>query len=134
MVDKATNRPKRMSLEQARVIETVQRPGFVRKYVRDYEVDIFTRAGYSVVTGKENNTADKRADDVSQMGSAVTQRLNKRPDATWYNGVLVEIQEEYYQEDMAEEQAQIDALEMDVKRKIHQGDLVNPSSEFPKYK
>ena len=134
MVDKATNRPKRMSLEQARVIETTQRPGFVRKYVRDYEVDVFERAGYSVVTGKENNLADKRSDDVSQMGSAVTARLNKGRDATWFNGVLVEIQEEYYKEDIAEEQAQIDALEVDVKRKIHQGQLVDPTSEFQKYK
>lgn len=96
------DRPKRTPIGSRNVLTTDQREGFVRRWVNDEpgRVDMFKEAGYEVV-GK-TNVGDPRVGSDSNLGSSVT----RKSVGGGQHAVLMEISEEYYQEDSeAKEQA-----------------------------
>jgi hypothetical protein len=90
-----------------------KRDGYARRFVNDIDgrVDRFKEAGYEVVTGDvETNSGQVGLD--SQMGSAVCKGVGGGTKA-----VLMEIKQEWYDEDQAAKHAKIDHVESSLKQK-----------------
>lgn len=84
-----------------------KRKGYVRRYVNDIDgrVGMFKEAGYDVVTGDvETNSGQVGLD--SQLGSAICKGVGDGKKA-----VLMEIKQEWYDEDQATKQERIDHTE-----------------------
>jgi hypothetical protein len=115
MTTKAKNRPERKPLHIRRVLDAKTRPGFVRRWVNEEigAVEAYEDAGYTCVLEEGADTSDKGAQDSSNKGGSVTRRvINKDPNASTKTAVLMEIPEEFYREDQAAKQREIDELEM----------------------
>lgn len=110
---KAKGRKPRVPLGTRNVLQYPQRPGYVRRVVNDVDdrVQRFKDAGYEIVHGDETG-GDPMAGAASKIGSAVS-----KPVGGGRAGVLMEIPEEYYREDQAAKQAEIDKVESSMKRK-----------------
>lgn len=116
---KATNRPKRIPIGSRSVLRFPQRPGFVRRIVNDdpngTRVQAFLDAGYSIVEGDISGGPPK-AGDPSKMGAQVRKQVGGGLQA-----VLMEIREDWYNEDQKAKQEPIDAQERDMRRNIRPG-------------
>lgn len=111
------NRPKRIPLGTRNVLTAPERPGYVRRFVNDEgdRVAQFEAAGYTLVRDKVE-VGDPKAGKSAQLGSVVRPSVGAGTSA-----VLMEIKKEYYDEDQAAKQAQIDAGEADMKANLNSG-------------
>ncbi len=108
-------REQRIPIGRQSRIKFAQRKGYVRRVVNDVNdgerVEMFRKAGWKIVT---ENTAggDTRAGADTQVGAPVSRSVGGG-----IRGVLMEIPEEFYNEDQAAKQAQIDKTMESIKRK-----------------
>jgi hypothetical protein len=106
-------RPKRIPLGTRNVLKYPKRPGYVRRVVNDVEdrIQRFKDAGYEIVQKKDLPSGDSRAGDASQMGMPVSKSVGNGVKA-----VLMEIPEEWYEEDQKAKQDKIKAAEAAMKQ------------------
>jgi len=109
-----TERPKRIPLGTRNVLTAPARRGFVRRFVNDVEdrVQRFRDAGYSVVKGHVQ-VGDPKAGDDTPMGSVVGKSVGQGTKA-----VLMEIPEDWYNEDQKDRQDAITQQEQGMSRSI----------------
>lgn len=120
-----TDRPKRMSFSQQRNTLTYDNKDkdYVYRVFNDTEGRLQKAeiAGYEYVQDNEQ-LGDPVADGSTPLGSVVT-----KPVGGGKNGVLMRIKREYYEEDQAEKQRNIDETEATLKKKAdedgHYGSL-----------
>lgn len=98
MMSKAQNRPKRTPLNKRDILTTDQRTGYVRRWVNDEpgRIEMFKEAGYAIVDSP-TKVGDKRAGDASNLTSVV-----RKPVGGGQEAVLMEIKQEWYDEDREE--------------------------------
>ncbi len=113
MVEKnKPSRPKRIPLGTRNVLTAPKREGYTRRFVNDEgnRVQTFQAAGYEVV--KERiNVGDHKAGKETQIGKAVTPSVGGGTKA-----VLMEIKNEYYEEDQREKHNRLKAVENGMRR------------------
>ena len=111
------NRPKRIPLGTRNVLTAEKKPGYVRRFVNDEgdRVAQFEAAGYEVVREKMD-VGDPKAGQSSQLGNVV-----RPPVGAGTSAVLMEIKEEYYEEDQKAKQDRIDAGEKDMRANLNSG-------------
>lgn len=96
---------KRTPMYKQRALGIKQRPGFIRRQVveKPGRVEAMMEAGWTVVSGTDENIRDQRLQNDSQLGSVVRQVVNRNPGLT-PNAVWMEIKQEWYDEDMKAKQ------------------------------
>lgn len=106
------NRPKRQPLATRNILKAPKREGFVRRFVNDVEdrVEVFEEAGYEIVR-EPTQIGDERAGTETQLGSPVRKSVGGGVAA-----VLMEIPEEYYNEDIAAREAKTKDMEASMKQ------------------
>lgn len=111
------NRPKRIPLGTRNVLTAPKRPGYVRRFVNDEadRVAQFEAAGYEIVR-EQVEVGDPKAGKASQLGKVV-----RPPVGSGTSAVLMEIKEEYYEEDQKAKQDRIDAGERDMRVNLKPG-------------
>lgn len=109
-------RPIRIPLGTRNVLTAPKRTGYVRRFVNDEKdrVQQFGEAGYNIVRD-DIEIGDPKAGKETQVGSAVGKAVGQG-----VRTVLMEIKEEWYQEDQKAKQDRIDAGEKDMKRKLNE--------------
>ena len=113
-------RPKRVPVGGPRNILTVAQkdPNFVYRWVNDVpgRIAAFKEGGYEVVTS-DNEVGDKTVDRGSKLGSAITKSVGGQITA-----VLMRIPKEWYDEDQAAKQKDVDILEATMRDQSQRGD------------
>lgn len=103
------DRPERIPVAGPRNVLTVANkdPNFEYRFVNDTgdRIERFKAGGWEVVTS-EDEVGDKKVDRGTKLGSAITKAVGGQVTA-----VLMRIPKEWYMEDQAAKQAEIDALE-----------------------
>ena len=110
-----SRRPKRKPFRRNR-LEFPQRPGYRRRVVNDVEdgmrVAAFKEAGWEVVSDPYAGVnSDGDLSQPSQEGSAVSRHVGMGEGGRSLKGILMEIPEEWYQEDQAAKQERVDNTE-----------------------
>ena len=107
---------RRISMVGRDVLRFPDRPGYVRRVVNDVSdgerVKMFQEAGWEIVRTPGINGGDTRAGADSQLGSVVCRSVGGG-----IKGVLMEIPEEWYNEDQREKAKIVDRTEDEVRRK-----------------
>ena len=105
----AKKRPKRVPIGTRNILKYPARPGYHRRVVNDTEdrIKVFKEAGYEIVQNKSLPAGDPRAGDASQMGMPVAKNVGGGT-----KGVLMEIPQEWYDEDQKAKQDKIKADSM----------------------
>lgn len=108
---KTTGR-KRIPLGSRNILTAPRKVGFVRRFVNDKgdRVQAFKDAGWSIV--EETPVGDPKAGRASTIGSLTNPSVGAGQRA-----LLMEIPENYYQEDYHAAQAKITRVENEIKRK-----------------
>jgi hypothetical protein len=103
---------KRVPLGSRNILTAPKRSGFVRRFVNDKgdRIQAFKDAGWNPV--EETPVGDPKLGRASMMGSMTNPHVGAGQRA-----VLMEIPEKYYQEDYAAAQAEITAVENEIRRK-----------------
>ncbi len=113
-------RPKRVPVGGPRNILTVAQkdPNYVYRWVNDVpgRIAAFKEGGYEVVTS-DNEVGDKTVDRGSKLGSAITKSVGGQITA-----VLMRIPKEWYDEDQAAKQKDVDILEATMRDQSQRGD------------
>jgi len=112
-----SSRPKRVPIGTRNVLTFPERAGYKRRVVSDVgdRIKQFEAAGYTIV--REDIVAgDPKAGSETKIGSAVNPRTGSET-----KGVLMEIRQEWYDEDQKAKQAEITRGERDMTRKLNQG-------------
>ena len=93
-------------------------PGFVYRFVNDTgdRVSQFQEMGYEVVTDKTIRIGDRRVAVASAEGSPRTAKVGGGVSA-----VLMKIKDEWYNEDQAAKQAEVDEIEKSIKQTPGEG-------------
>lgn len=96
-----SNRPKRTPLFKQRVLTANERPGYTRRWVTEKpgRLEAFQEAGWNFVTGNVDEIRDVRAQNASQIGSAIKQCVNPNVRDNAQNAYLMEVPTEWYEED-----------------------------------
>lgn len=106
------NRPKRQPVFKKRVLSAPTRTGYIRRWVNDVDdrVKLFEEGGWSVVEKTDGtDTADKSAMAESSLGSVVS-----RHTGSGKKSILMEIREDWYNEDQQKKAEQIKANEQGI--------------------
>lgn len=105
---RAKDRPKRIPIGTRQVLAARERPGFHRRWVNDVgdRIQQFIDAGYTTVSGEVNNTSDDSAQTPSKLGNTVRRMVGENVYA-----VLMEIPQEFYDEDQTLKQERVDEVE-----------------------
>ena len=120
-VDAGARRQERIPIGQRNRLTAPKRPGYVRRFVNTTpgRVQMFEDAGYQLVTDQtydpENPGVVKIGDRTSgatPMGSAVVEDVGGGQQA-----VLMEIREDWYNEDQAKKARRLDEMEAQIKRR-----------------
>lgn len=115
-------RRKRVPVQGADRLSLPQRPGFSRRWVREYtniepersgRIQRFLEAGYSFIQEKGLSVGAERAGDSTALDSRVTK--DGGSGITLY---AMEIPQEYYDEDQAAKMEQVDRVERDIKSRL----------------
>lgn len=103
---------KRIPLGTRNILTAPNKPGFVRRFVNDTgdRIETFKAAGWNVADDV-NQVGDEKLGRASMMGSSANPHVGGGQRA-----VLMEIPEEYYNEDKARAQAEITKVENEIKR------------------
>lgn len=110
-------RPERIPLHRQNIINADTRPGYVRRLVNDTDdrIERFKKAGWAPVEGEQ--IGDPHTGDPSSIGSASVKSVGAGMKA-----VLMEIPQEYYDEDQKDKQKKVNelesAMEQDIKSKL----------------
>lgn len=106
-------RPKRIPLGTRNVLRYPDRPGYHRHVINDVDDNILVhqQAGYEIVQKKNLPSGDPRAGEASQMGMPVSKDVGHG-----VKGVLMEIPQEWYDEDQALRQNKIKSDESAMKQ------------------
>lgn len=121
--NKPINRPKRQPLATRNILTAPHRPGFVRRFVNDVEdrIEIFKDAGYKIVT-EPTKVGDKRAGTETPLGTPVRKSVGGGTVA-----VLMEIPEEFYNEDQMAKEAKRKEMEQSMRQQTqkegHYGEI-----------
>ena len=109
-------RPIRIPLGTRNVLTTSKREGYVRRFVNDEKdrIQQFEDAGYTIVHD-DVQVGDPKAGNETQIGSITNKAVGNGTRA-----VLMEIKEEWYQEDQKAKQDRISVGENDMKRKLNE--------------
>jgi len=109
-------RPIRVPLGTRNVLTAPKREGYVRRFVNDEKdrIQQFEDAGYTIVH-EEVQVGDSKAGNETQVGSITNKAVGNGTRA-----VLMEIKEEWYQEDQKARQDRISVGENDMKRKLNE--------------
>lgn len=107
---RAKNRPERKPLYKRRVLEAKPISGFKLRWVNEFPdaIEAYTEAGYAIVYDTEYDTGDAKVAKAGQVGSPVRVVINKDPNAAVKTAVLMKIPLEWFTEDQAAKQAQLD--------------------------
>ena len=110
---KVSSERKRIPLGTRNILTAPKKPGFVRRFVNDTpdRVQMFKDAGWNAVDDG-SQVGDPKVGRVTSMGSTVNPHVGGGRRA-----VLMEIPEEIYEADRAESQAEITAVENQIKRR-----------------
>jgi len=113
-------RKKRIPIGTGNVLTAEQRPGFVRRFVNDHDgrVERFIEAGYTPVLDANADTSSKNTSKPSLMGDVVRKAVGGGRHA-----VLMEIPKEWYDEDQAEKQKEVDAREGSMEPNTREGQV-----------
>jgi len=108
-------RPIRIPLGTRNVLTAPKREGYVRRFVNDEKdrIQQFEDAGYTIVRD-EVQIGDPKAGNETQVGSITNKAVGNGTRA-----VLMEIKEEWYEEDQKAKQERISVGENDMKRKLN---------------
>lgn len=110
-------RPRRTSINGTRNVLTVQgkEPGFVYRIVNDDgdRVGQMEDIGYEVVCDSSVKVGDRRVANATQQGSPVRVSVGRG-----VQGVLMRIPKEFYDEDQAAKQNNLNELDAQMKREI----------------
>lgn len=115
-------RPRRTPINGTRQVLTVRErdkdPEFVYRFVNDTgdRIEQFKEMGYEPVTDSNVQVGDKRVATVRAEGSVVTASVGGGVKA-----VLMKQKKEWYNEDQAAKQAQVDELEGSIKSTALEG-------------
>jgi hypothetical protein len=103
---------KRVPLGSRNILTAPKKAGFVRRFVNDKgdRIQAFKDAGWTAV--EETPVGDPKVGRASMIGSMTNPHVGAGQRA-----VLMEIPEKYYQEDYAAAQAEITAVENEIRRK-----------------
>ena len=103
---------KRIPLGTRNILTAPKRPGFVRRFVNDKgdRVQRFKEAGYSIVK-EDIQVGDPKVGTPNKLGSSVEAQVGGGQRA-----VLMEISEEYYNEDAKKAQDKITKVENEIRR------------------
>lgn len=106
---------KRVKIGMRNVLTAPQKPGFVRRFVNDIKdrIQVFKEAGYSIVED-DITVGDPKIGRASQLGSGVSSQVGGG-----MRSVLMEIPEEYYNEDFKEKQDKIKQVENEMRRNLN---------------
>lgn len=106
-------RKERVSIRQQRTIAFQERPGWKRRLVNDEpgRIQMFLKAGWTIVQGEENNLSDRLSHTEHQIGSAVRKVVNKGATATAHHGILMEIPLELWKQDQLEKDKEVNKLD-----------------------
>lgn len=109
---KSVQTRKRIPLGTRDVLTAPKKPGFVRRFVNDKgdRIQNFKDAGWSPVE-EDIQVGDPKAGKSTAMGGTVNTHVGSGQRA-----VLMEIPEEYYNEDRAASQAKITQVENEIRR------------------
>lgn len=111
----APERPKRVPISSRNRLEVKNKePGYVYRIVNDVDdrVERLQEAGYELCPdSKVGAIGSKRVDNPSSLGSQSTVSVGRGVRA-----VVMRQKEEYYKEDQAAKQAEIDAVEQSMKQ------------------
>lgn len=118
-VSSSSERPRRTSLgERNRLTIRDRDPGYQYRLVNcnlesdPDRVERFTEIGYEIVPGKVvGRTGDAKVDNPSAVGSAGQISVGRGDKAVW-----MRIRKDWYEEDQAGKQREIDALEQRTKK------------------
>ena len=104
---------KRVPLGARNILTAPKRPGFVRRFVNDTgdRIQLFKDAGWSAVESVGNPVGDEQVGRATPIGSSANPHVGGGQRA-----VLMEIPEEYYNEDYNAAQAKITEVENEIKR------------------
>lgn len=109
---------KRIPLGTRNILTAPKKAGFVRRFVnvKGDRIENFKAAGWNIVD-ESLQVGDPKVGRASSMGSMTN------PDVgSGQRAILMEIKEEYYNEDMAAKQAKITQVENEIKRKSKLGE------------
>lgn len=117
MEAKTKRRPKRKPLGTQSVLTAPKRAGYVRRFVNDVDgrIERFQEAGYEIVQGNVETNSGQLGKD-SKLGSAVHKGVGGGMKA-----VLMEIKQEWYDEDQKAKQERVDLSESSLKSKRTEG-------------
>ena len=102
-----------------RRLSAPERPGYVRRWINDKPGRLMQaqEGGYEFVTDQTIDIGDP--DVTNEIGNSLDSRISRVVDrGTGMRAFLMEIKEEWYVEDKAEQQRQIDELEEALSRGI----------------
>ena len=118
---RAQGRPKRVPIGTRNVLTYPPIPGYVTRVVNDTEdrIQRFKEAGYEVVTSDEL-LGDRACGAAGSVGSEVS-----KPVGGGRRGVLMKIKEEFYKEDQAAKQKEVDEKEASLWRQAKEQGLTN---------
>lgn len=111
----STARPKRTPVGQRNILTVSgKEEGFVYRIVNDSgdRIQQFIDAGYELVNAADVRVGDKRVNSASPEGSKAQVTVGKGEKA-----FVMRIKDEFYKEDQAAKQAEIDRLEQTIKQK-----------------
>jgi hypothetical protein len=129
-----SERPSRASLSQRNRLSIKDRdPNYHYRLVNANlqsdpdRVERMQEIGYEVVPGKKvGQTGDSQVDNPSPVGSAGQISVGKGDKAVW-----MRIRKDWYQEDQAEKQAEIDEVEQQQKNRADYGSLKIEAKRSP---
>ena len=107
--ERAKSRPKRVPVGTRKVLVAEDRPGYHRRWVNDQgdRIQAFLDAGYTPVRQAGADISDERTQDPNKLGSSI---VRKSVGGDVY-AILMEIPQEYYDEDQAAKAAYVDEKE-----------------------
>ena len=111
----SVNNRKRVPLGTRNVLTAPKKSGFVRRYVNDEpdRIQMFKDAGY-VVVDENLPVGDHKIGQASSLG-----RITNPSVGGGKKAILMEIKQEYYDEDQAAKVAKIKKIEDEMKRNTH---------------
>lgn len=134
---RAKNRPKRVPMQRGTVMQVGdnhKEEGYVYRWIDEKKpgrVEQALAAGWEPVRGNEN-ASDKKVQDASQLGSVVRIVANRDPHAVSPTQILVRKPKEWYEEDVAAKQKDLDRVEEALDPRKAEGDGSHYGARFEK--
>lgn len=118
-----SNRPQRISLEQQKKMDVLERPGFRRRWVNDVpgRIHKFKLAGWSFAdpstVGEQFELLHHESKEFD--ASVIRMLVNKNPDAASRYAYLMEIPSEWFEEAKRDKMKKVDRTEEQIYRELN---------------